>query len=208
MLPLRRIVHHCIPLTSLALIALSTAAEAASLNAAVPEDAPPGTAVCVVGSNVFSGAAWGSPAPLRYPAAMANPPTYARGAVNAPSQIAGSLVIGKDDPAFRYGSAVWVQPTPYPHNLFNVPTKNGDWAKTSIAGTIEFMCDGSAFEIVELGVWTTWRLAVDDLYVTAGFQTASTNDGSGYLRLIDFGSRGMRRIRLEKPKNGHTLCCA
>ncbi|HEY7268417.1 MAG TPA: SGNH/GDSL hydrolase family protein [Dehalococcoidia bacterium] len=143
--------------------------------------------------------------PLVLPRVMASPPDVRLGAANAASSIPQGVVKPITGPEF----------TNYGHRIG--PNSSGPWylgtsttpslitpqpsAANAAPYAIEWSFDGSVFEVHLSGNSASYRLVVDGQYATPDEQKIAASDFAAHYLRVDFGSRAVRRIRLEAANN-------
>ena len=141
-----------------------------------------------------------SPAPT-ITLSAANATTAITGSVKVPSSLSGVTTINQ---VFRYlGGAVLRSDYNASTQTYAVTFPAYDYVKrvnvttTNDFGSVcpEFMFDGQKMEIGELGEQQLIRVWVDN--VPGVWSAVAPLDGSTYLRLVDFGTRAIRRVRIE-----------
>ena len=139
------------------------------------------------------------------PGTMTAPPTITIGAPSGSSSIASARTVEPDAAgAIRFVGTVPTRGTVYPNTLFLASNRNGI-ALTSLNGHpcwyAEFDHDGSVVEFITRGTAAGFRIMVNGQFTGPAQRNSATADGQFYPVKIDFGSRAMRRIRLEVNGN-------
>jgi lysophospholipase L1-like esterase len=120
--------------------------------------------------------------------------TMTLGGPNAPSKISGSVAVAKNDPrvAFRGGATKTREVWPNDVLAMGIAMYGGDWA----AGfEVDFMYDGRMLETYELAS----RKIVTPIFdsVLGATDKSTPDDWTLRYRLLDFGTRASRRVRLQ-----------
>lgn len=128
---------------------------------------------------------------------MASPPTVTPGVGAVTTQIPGSVlhrvdaatvrVIGAAVSVTATGTYAWFAPTNPEFDCWGY----------------EFEHDGIAFEIPIRGKDSYYRLMVDGEFVTTAPQAGPSSANEAYLHHVAFGSRAVRRIRIEALSGQH-----
>jgi lysophospholipase L1-like esterase len=143
--------------------------------------------------------------PLVLPRVMATPPTVRLSAANAPSSIPDGVTKSITSPEFvnfghRLGpnsSGPWYLGTSTTPSLLTPQPSAANAAPYSL----EWGFDGAVFEIHLSANNASYRLVIDGEYATAEEQKIAANDFTPRYLRVDFGSRAIRRIRLEAANN-------
>lgn len=139
------------------------------------------------------------------PTLATSPPTVTLGVAGGASSITSSALV----PAYEAGAFTYLGPTPiyistfpngYSAGPYSTLTTKAPWAIEFDFSTV----DGK-FEVYHVGTAAGIRVVVDGRYATQGptFKPGAT--GSRYFGLVDLGSAGMYRIRLEMDGNTRFL---
>jgi lysophospholipase L1-like esterase len=112
------------------------------------------------------------------------------GRAGAPSQISGSVAIAKDDPRVTFRGAATRTRAEWPYDVLATGL-TPDWAR---GFEVEFMYDGRVLETYEYAAGQ-WFTPIFDSALGQTFKDTPTDYTLRY-RLIDYGTRSVRRIRL------------
>lgn len=147
-------------------------------------------------------------------AVMAVPPVITMSAANAASSIPNAvylraLTADRGVPVLDRWRYIGCDPVRADINVMtgvaadNYPdytaVKRGNVKTATDPGSLafEFMFDGARCELALKGIATRLRVWVDGVPASLDLTPASPNTGSEYKHLIDFGSRALRRVRVE-----------
>jgi lysophospholipase L1-like esterase len=181
----------------IALVIIGLLVRQASRDEAPPAVVGRGAQLLLQGANIRP--------PLALPSVMASPPAVRLSAANAPASITDSVSKPITGPEFiNYGhrlgpnsSGPWYLGTSTTPSLL-APQPS---AANAAPYAIEFGFDGSVFEVHLIGNNASYRIVVNGQYATADEQKITANDFTARYLRVDFGSRAIRRIRLEAANN-------
>lgn len=130
---------------------------------------------------------------------MGSPPTVTLGSAGAASTIANATLRAPATAPFQYlGTIPTYAGGSFPDNALYVAATVTDPPTSKAPWQIEFDFDGDAFDVyLKAFASSGYRIWVDGVPATAGFQATGGSAGSLYHLLVDFGSAEFRRIRLD-----------